>query len=180
MKLTPSIAVLSISLLAAGTAHADMDYHGFNKETVDALNERLAEPLTGEVLAVLSQHTDIEPCGGTKTVTMQTPDGWDARIESANMPGGDVIMPVPTEALAPDYPALYNVLGVEGVCEVMFDVNEDGATEEIMTNCTLPQFADATRAMIGPLEFTPGDGADTPATDDIIIPVQYCLAPDEE
>ena len=111
---------------------------------------------------------------------MQTPDGWDARIESANMPGGDVIMPVPTEALAPDYPALYNVLGVEGVCEVMFDVNEDGATEEIMTNCTLPQFADATRAMIGPLEFTPGDGADTPATDDIIIPVQYCLAPEEE
>ena len=70
--------------------------------------------------------------------------------------------------------------GVEGVCEVMFDVNEDGATEEIMTNCTLPQFAKATRAMIGPLEFTPGDGADTPATDDIIIPVQYCLAPEEE
>lgn len=180
MKLFPLTTILAASTLLAGAAHADMEYHGFDKETVDALNERLEVPLTGDVLAVLSQNTDIEACGGTKTVTMQTPDGWDDRVEDANMPGGDVVMPVPDKALAPDYPALFNILGVEGVCEVMFDVTADGQTEDVMTNCTLPQFAEATQAMVDPLEFAPGDGAATAETDDIVIPVQYCLTDEEE
>ena len=180
MKITPIIAALTAGTMLAGAAHAELDdYHGFDKEMVEALNERLAEPLTSEMLAALSEHVGIEACGGSQAVEMQTPDGWDTRIEKANAPGGDVIMPVPTEALAPDYPPLLNALGVEGVCEVMFDVSATGETGDVLANCTLPAFAEATQGMLDGLEFTAGEGADSPATDNIIIPVNYCR-PDEE
>ena len=73
MKLTPIIIALTSGTLLGRAAHADMDYHGFDEETVDALNERLETPLTGEALAVLSQFRGLEACGGDKTVQMQAP-----------------------------------------------------------------------------------------------------------
>lgn len=83
-------------------------------------------------------------------------------------------MPVPDAALAPDYPPLLSVLGVDGQCEVMFDVEADGSTSDILTNCTLPAFGEATTNMLDPLEFSAGAGASSPATEDILLPVNYC------
>ncbi|WP_084399249.1 hypothetical protein [Henriciella aquimarina] len=180
MKLTPILTIAACSAIFAGAASAQMDdYHGFDEKTVDALNEKLEQPITDEALAALSQHTEVEACGGTQAVEMNAPQGWDARLANANPPGGDVPMPVPTAALAPDYPPLYEVLGVEGVCHAMFDVTADGKTDNIMTNCTLPGFAEATQDMLEPLEFTAADGQDSPATSDILLPINYCR-PDKE
>ncbi|MGB3626496.1 MAG: energy transducer TonB [Henriciella sp.] len=179
MKL-PLIPILfAASTTLAGTAAADTDYHGFKAETVEALNERLETPLTGETLAILSQHTGIEACGGSQAVAQTPPDGWAARAETANRPGGDVVMPVPTSDLAPEYPPLYEVLGVEGVCEVMFDVTAEGQTANIMTNCTLPSFAESTAAVLDALEFETAEGQDSPQTANILLPVNYCR-PDAE
>ncbi|MEQ8557782.1 MAG: hypothetical protein RIB03_05650 [Henriciella sp.] len=180
MRISPLIALAAAGSLLAGAAHAELeDYHGFDKEVVDALNDRMEEPLTSELLAALSGHVGIEACGGDNVVEERPPEGWVERIKKANAPGGDVVMPIPTGALAPDYPPLFSALGVEGTCEVMFDVTATGETENILANCTMPPFTKATKGMLADLEFTAGEGADSPATKNIIIPVQYCR-PDKE
>ena len=175
MKLTPIISTLAAGTMLAGAAHADLeDYHGFNPEVVDALNERLEQPLTGDTLAALSDHVGIEACGGSNTVEMQTPDGWETRMQAAKDRENNGAMPVLTESPTLDYPPLYNALGVEGVCEVMLDVTASGEPENVLTNCTLPAFGDRARGMVSDLEFAAGDGADSPAIDNIIMPVNYC------
>lgn len=180
MKFIPFMTALAGAAAIAGSASAQMDYHGFDPETVDALNERLETPLTSEALATLSNHAGIEACGGSKAVTATPPDGWEARLASANPPGGDVVMPVPKTAPSPDYPALYEVLGIEGVCEVMFDVTDEGQTENVLTSCSLPGFAMATEAMVDPLEFDAAEGEASPATENILLPVNYCRPADED
>ena len=178
----PLSTILAVTVFGAALAlpaAAEMDYHGFKPETIDALNEKLETPLTEEALAVLSSHTDIEACGGSNSVAMNPPEGWGERVENANPPGGDVVMPVPTSALAPEYPAVYEILGVEGVCKVMFNVSDSGATENVMTNCTLSGFDTAARDVIEPLEFTAAEGQSSPATPNILLPINFCR-PDKE
>ncbi|WP_300377941.1 hypothetical protein [Henriciella sp.] len=174
-----AVTACSAALMGSASAQADFDYHGFNPETIDALNERMEEPITSPMLEALSAHTGIEACQGDQAVEMNPPDGWDARMANANPPGGDVAMPIPTAQLAPDYPPLYEVLGVEGQCQVMFDVSDGGQTENVLTNCTLPQFVKATEDMINPLEFEAAEGQDSPATSNILLPINYCR-PDKE
>ncbi len=180
MQISRLVAATAATAMLAGPAMAQMDYHGFKPETVDALNERLETPLSSEALATLSQNRDIEVCGGANAVSVMPVEGWDARVANANPPGGDVVMPVPKTALSPDYPALHNVLGVEGKCEVMFDVTDAGETENVLTSCSLPAFAEATTAVIDPLQFDAAEGADSPATQNILLPFNYCLEDDPE
>ena len=174
-KLTKIIAFTAASAALSGTAAAQMDYHGFNPETVDALNERLLEPLTSEQLEVLAPHRDIEVCGGTSSVQMLMPEGWEERAASANPVGGDVVMPVPTGPLAPEYPPLFNALGVEGSCQTIFSVNAAGETEDVLASCTLPQFAASATEVLEALEFEPADGEASAETADILLPMNYCL-----
>lgn len=169
------IAFTTASAALAGTAAAQMDYHGFDKETVDALNARILEPLKSEELEVLAPHRGIEACGGTSSVDMLVPEGWDARAAGANPVGADVTMPYPTTALAPDFPPLYSTLGVEGACETIFSVDADGKTEDILAMCTLPKFALAATNALKALEFEPADGKDTAKTEDILLPMNFCL-----
>ena len=169
------IAFTGVSVALAGTAVAQIDYNGFNPETVDALNERLLEPLTSEQLEVLAPHRGIEACGGTSGVEMLKPEGWDGRAEGANPVGGDVAMPYPTTALSPEFPPLYSALGVEGACQTIFSVNADGKTEDILAMCTLPKFALAATTALETLEFEPADGKDTAETEDILLPMNFCL-----
>lgn len=174
-RFTKILAFTAASAALAGTAAAQMDYHGFNPETVDALNERLLEPLTSEQLEILAPHRGIEACGGTSGVEMLKPESWDGRAEGANPVGGDVAMPYPTTALSPEFPPLYSALGVEGACETIFSVNAAGKTEDILANCTLPKFALAATKALETLEFEPADGKDTAETADIMLPMNFCL-----
>ncbi|HIK64973.1 MAG TPA: hypothetical protein EYG02_08080 [Henriciella marina] len=174
-KLTKILAFTAASAALAGSAAAQMDYHGFKPETVDALNERLEAPITLEQLEVLAPHRDIEVCGGASSVGMLAPEGWDARVATANPVGGDVVMPYPKGALAPAYPPLFEALGVEGACQTICSVDADGKTEEIMANCSLPQFAVAATEALETLEFDPADGEDTAETADILLPMNFCL-----
>lgn len=174
--------ILTMSAAAAalcGAASAEMDYHGFNKETVDTLNDRLQSPITSEQLEILSAHRDIEICGGGSAVDKLTPEGWDEREAGANKVGGDVVMPVPTSGLSPEYPPLYNALGVEGACDAMFDVTPAGDTSDIAVKCTLPMFGQSVVKMIEGLDFEPAPEQASPETDDIFLPVNFCLADEE-
>ncbi|RIJ24324.1 hypothetical protein D1224_08800 [Henriciella barbarensis] len=174
-QLRKIFAFTAASAALAGTAAAQMDYHGFDPETVDALNERILEPLKSEQLEILAPHRGIEACGGTSSVDMLVPDGWDVRAAAANPVGGDVAMPYPTTAFAPEFPPLYSTLGVEGACETIFSVNADGKTEDILAKCTLPKFALAATNALEALEFEPADGKDTAETPDILLPMNFCL-----
>lgn len=174
--------ILTVTAAAAalcGAASAQMDYHGFKKETVDALNARLNTPLTSEALSILAKHRDIEACGGTSVVSMQTPEGWQERLDASVGIDGDVVLPIPSAALAPQFPPLYSTLGVEGTCEIMFDVTPEGETVNILPNCTLAKFAAASEAMLSDLTFEPAQGQTTPEMENILLPVQYCLADEE-
>lgn len=181
-RLSKIFAMTAASAALAGTAAAQMDYHGFDQETVDALNERLEKPLTSEQLEILAPHRDIEVCGGQSVVEKLAPEGWDARVEISNPVGGDVVMPVPTGPLAPEYPALYNALGIEGACDTIFSVNASGQTEDVVASCTLPQFAASAVEVLEALEFEPAEGQDTAETADILLPMNFCLddTPPEE
>ncbi len=179
MKLTRLIAAAACTTTLAGGARAQDDYHGFDPETVDALNERLETRLTPNVLEAMSQSTSIDACGGPQETEMNPPEGWNERLDSANRPGGETPMPVPTSGLAVEYPPLYEVLGVESACEVMFDVTENGATENLLANCSMPGFGVAAQDIFTDLTFTPAEGQDSPAITNVIVPVHFCR-PDEE
>ncbi|RAN37005.1 energy transducer TonB [Hyphomonas pacifica] len=179
MKPSHILIAAACSLALAGSGLAQEDYHGFDPETVDALNAKLETPLNENMLEVLSQSTSIEPCGGTQAVSMSPPDAWTTRESSATRPGGDTPMPVPTSALEVTYPPLYEVLGVEAACEVMFNVTESGDSKDVLTNCSLPGFDEAAADIFADLEFTPAKGQDSPAIRNVIVPVNFCR-PDEE
>lgn len=174
-RLSKILAITVAGAAFAGAATAQMDYHGFNPETVDALNERLNEPLSSEQLEILSGHRDIEVCGGASIVELLAPEGWDARVEISNPVGGDVVMPIPTGALSPEYPPLYNALGIEGACQTIFSVNAAGETEDVLASCTLPQFAVSATEVLEGLEFEPAEGQNTAETADILLPMNFCL-----
>ncbi|KCZ54163.1 hypothetical protein HY29_15585 [Hyphomonas beringensis] len=179
MKLSHILTTAACSLALAGTALAQEDYHGFDPETVDALNARLEAPLSDDVLEVLSQSTSIQPCGGEQVVSMSPSDDWTSRASSAIRPGGETPMPVPTSPLEVAYPPLYEVLGVEAACEVMFNVSESGESEDVLANCSLPGFDEAATDIFADMEFTPAKGQDSPAIQNLIVPVNFCR-PDEE
>ena len=165
--------------MLGGIATAQENYHGFKPETVDALNERLKTPLTESDLEVLSHSTAIKPCGGEQPVVMSPPEGWEIRLEDAQTPNGSEAMPVPKMPLALKYPVVYEILGIEGVCQIMFDVTDAGETKDVQTNCTLPGFQAATLQVFKTLEFDPGEGQDSPAAEDILVPINFCR-PDGE
>lgn len=174
--------ILTVSAAAAalcGAASAQMDYHGFDKKTVDTLNERMETPLTGEQLEILAEHRDIEVCGGVSVVDKLMPEGWEDRLAGAAEVGGDTVMPVPTSGLSPEYPPLYNVLGVEGACDAMFDVTPAGDTADIAVSCSLPLFTQSITAMLEDLDFEPAPEQASPETDDIFLPVNFCLSDED-
>ena len=179
MKFSHLLAAAVCAIPLAGAAHAEKNYHGFKPETVDALNEKLQTPLTESALEVLSHSTEIEPCGGTQAITMNPPDGWEARLETSHAAGGDQVLPVPTTGLTLEYPAVYQLLGVEGACEAMFDITAGGKTENIQTSCSLPGFDEAAANVFAPLEFEPAEGQDSPAIDNVLVPVNFCRSDEE-
>jgi hypothetical protein len=132
--LRKTFTLAAAASILAGAANAQMDYHGFDKETVDALNEKMEQPLNSEQLEVLSAHRDLEVCGGSASVAFSPPEGWDSREDGANPVGGDVVMPIPTTNLAPDYPAVFDFLQIEGMCEAVFSVTDQGQTSDILAN----------------------------------------------
>ena len=83
MKLIPFVTALAGAAAMAGSAAAEMDYHGFDPETIDALNAAMEEPLTSEILGILSGYTDIEACGGEAVANKIIPEGWEERIDKA-------------------------------------------------------------------------------------------------
>jgi outer membrane biosynthesis protein TonB len=180
LKFTHLLAAAVCAIPLAGAAHAEKDYHGFKPETVDALNEKLQTPLTESALEVLSHSTEIEPCGGTQAITMNPPDGWEARLETSHAAGGDQVLPVPTTGLTLEYPAVYQLLGVEGACEAMFDITAGGKTENIQTSCSLPGFDEAAANVFAPLEFEPAEGQDSPAINNVLVPVNFCRTEEDK
>lgn len=180
MKFTHLLAAAVCAIPLAGAAHAEKNYHGFKPEKVDALNERLENPLTESSLEMLSHSTAIEPCGGTQAIAMHPPEGWDARHDKAHAAGGDQVLPVPTTGLTLEYPAVYQLLGVEGACEAMFDITASGKTENIQTSCSLPGFDEAAANVFAPLEFEPAEGQDSPAIDNVLVPVNFCRSEEDK
>ena len=111
---------------------------------------------------------------------MTPPQGWKARLDKANAAGGDQALPIPTTPLTLKYPAVYQLLGVEGTCKAMFDVTASGETQNIQTNCSLPGFDQAAANVFAPLEFEPAKGQDSPAIDNVLVPVNFCRSKEDK
>ena len=71
------------------------------------------------------------------------------------------------------------MLGVEGACDAMFDVTSAGDTADIAVSCSLPLFTQSITAMLEDLDFEPAPEQASPETDDIFLPVNFCLSDED-
>ena len=148
---------------------------------------------SGTTASAVVTENMIAECGhpGAKPTRIAFPDGWQTRMNevATKSASNDELLggPVTTEVVdrnaqpisppVPTYPAAAASTGREAKCEVMFDVNNAGAPEEILTACSSPEFNASAFSAASGLRFTPKvvDGRNVRRLN-VVYPLLYCLS----
>lgn len=92
-----------------------------------------------------------------------------AERNSALPEGHQAIQPEIIRRRPPSFPTCAAQLGINGVCDIVFDINAEGRTENILPVCSSPLFESSAQATVATWEFGPVDDGPRPATVNRIV-----------